>query len=141
MKKMNFFLTRVLDKVTYSKGLLTFAMLLWLGFGLNTVSAQYVSSNVAIQRLTQANLDIMNTYDMTLKSGNTVAITRADILQSVYRQMIQDIKAGASVTETVKKYVGTGGLTPSIVYSTVVYTRGSQDLAWLKNEIINLLKL
>ena len=50
MKKMNlFFLTRVLDGINSRKGLMTIVLIFLFGFGFNTVSAQYVSTEVAIK--------------------------------------------------------------------------------------------
>jgi hypothetical protein len=144
MKKMNFvFHSRVLSGVKLRQGLTILTMLLvfLFGFGFNTVSGQYVGKQEALSRLTQANISIMQSWESLQKSGNTVAIERAGIKQSVLRAMIQDLKMGSSVGDLVKKYVSNQSNSGNVMDFQRKGGKSVDDLAWLNEDILKLLEL
>jgi hypothetical protein len=143
MKKMNFvFHSRVLSGVKLRQGLtiLTMLVVFLFGFGFNTVSGQYVSKQEAMSRLTQANISIMQSWESLQKSGNTVALERAGIKQSVLRAMIQDLRNGSTVGDLVKKYVSNQSNSGNV---GDIQTKGKSvvDRTWLNEDILKLLEL
>jgi hypothetical protein len=143
MKKMNFvFHSRGLCGVKLRQGftILTMLFVFLFGFGFNTVSGQYVDKEEALSRLTQANISIMQNMESLQKSGNMLAIERAEIKQSVLRAMIQDLKAGFSVADLVNKYVG--NQSGSVSVSSFQHKGKSVvDRTWLNEDILKLLEL
>ena len=144
MKKMNLiFHTRGIQGVI-SKGLMVFAILFLFGFGFNSLNAQYVGVDQAFAKLTDANIEIMENWENLQQSGNTVAIEKATLKQFYLRAMIQELKIGSTVAETVKKFIVTnegeslkGGTDAQLGGDA----RGGADTTWLKDEILELLEL
>lgn len=148
MKKINvFFLSRVFDGVAARKGLVIFAMLFLFGFGYNTVNAQYVSSEVAIQKLTAANIQIMNNWEALQQSENTVEIQKATMKQGYLRAMIADLKGGLTVNKLVDKWFVKPNSTqvqgfqltddPKFKHENAI----GLNNAWLNGEILEMLEL
>lgn len=142
MKKMNLiFQTRGIQGVI-SKGLMIFAMMFLFGFGFNTLSAQYVSVDEALVNLTNANIEIMESMESLQQSGNTAAIERATLKQSYLRAMIQELKSGSTVSETVKKFIVTEeSSTTTLDFQLGNSNKSVADTNWLKDEILELLEL
>ena len=141
MKKMNLiFHTRAIG-AKLSKGTMIFAMLFLFGFGFNTLNAQYVSVDEAFKNLTNANIEIMENWEALQQSGNTVAIERATLKQYYLRAMIQELKIGSTVLETVRKFVGSEGSTLGNLDYQLVNGKPGSSTDGLKEEILELLEL
>jgi hypothetical protein len=143
MKKMNFvFRSRVFNLVNSRLGLMIFAILLLVGFGFNTVSAQYVSTEVAIQRLKGASEALTKNWETLQNTGDQLAINRGNLELLVVSRMLTDLKEGATVKNTVEKYIGypnkIGGQDYRIASDN---TKNDYMKNWLNDNILKLLKL
>jgi hypothetical protein len=142
MKKMNFvFRSRVFDGVNSRKSLMIFAMLFMIGFGFNTVSAQYVSTEVATQRLRDASADLTKNWETIQQSGNEQAIERAGLKLSVISRMLTDLKEGAAVKTIVDKYMINPGKTTVKDFQIGDDPKNGHYTGWLKVEILEMLEL
>ena len=141
MKKMNLnFTFRILPGMKISKAIMSLAVLFLFGFGFNTISAQYVSKDEAYVRLTNANVEIMKNWESLQQSGNVVAIQKAKQKQFYLRAMIQELKSGSTVKETVEKFIGTKDHTTGLT-DLQLNSKANRGLAWLRDEILNMLEL
>jgi hypothetical protein len=142
MKKMNlFFLTRVFDGLNSRKGLMTFILLFLFGFGFNTVSAQYVSTEVAINRLKDASREITKNYEALQNSGNQEAFQKAQLKLDYLTKFLVDLKQGASVKNTVNKYIGFPNTVAVKDFQLYEDPKNGHHTGWLKDEILKMLKL
>lgn len=142
MKKMNFvFRSRVFDLVNSRMGLMIFAMLLLVGFGFNTVSAQYVSKEIAIQRLKGASEALTKNWETLQQTGTEVAKERATLKLSIVSKMLTDLKEGAAVKTIVDKYIIFPGTTNVKDFQIGDNPKSGHNTGWLKDEILQLLKL
>ena len=142
MKKMNLiFHTRAILGAKISKGLMVFAMLFLFGFGFNSLNAQYVSVDEAFAKLTSSNIEIMENWENLQQTGTAAAIERARLKQYYLRAMIQELKKGSTVAETVEKFVGTEGSTKGNLDYQLSNTKQGVNMTWLKEEILEMLEL
>jgi hypothetical protein len=142
MKKMNFvFLSRVLEGVHSRRGLMLLLMLFLIGFGYNTVSAQYVSSEVAVSRLKQTSMDLTRNWEAIQQSGDQVAIERATLKLDVVSRMLTNLKEGATVKATVEKFISFPSNANHADFQIGDNPKTGQKTGWLKDEILQLLRL
>jgi hypothetical protein len=143
MKKMNFvFRSRVFDLVNSRMGLMIFAMLLLVGFGFNTVSAQYVSTEVAVQRLQTVSKELTKNVGALQNTGDQLAINRGNLQLLIVSRMLTDLKEGATVKNTVDKYIGHPNKIGGQDYRMASDDPKSDYMKnWLNDNVLKLLKL
>ncbi len=108
MKRMNLvFITRILSGFNVSKSFLMLATFFLFGLGINSVSAQYISEKDALTVLTEENVSIVKNRDNVYKSKDLQLIEKTQLKQRVLRAMIQKLKAGSTVKETVDYFFTT----------------------------------
>lgn len=137
MKKTNF-LSRVLGGRKMKKGLMIFSLILLFGFGLNSVNAQYVSSQEAIDVLTQEVISVDKNMDQIISSGNTVEVQRAEYKIKVLKTMVVDLESGLSVKKVIDKTIGVSN-NLSKTDAQLANKEGSNQ--WLIDDILELLTL
>lgn len=116
-------------------------MLFLFGFGYNTVNAQYVSKEVAVSRLQDASKELTKNWVTVHNSGDKVAIEKADLKLSYVSKMLTSLKEGASVKDTVNKYIASAGnmnVTDAQLQSN---SKSSNATGWLKDELLEMLSL
>ena len=142
MKKMNLnFTFRDSHRMKLGRGLVLFAILFLFGFGMNSISAQYVSKQVAFDNLTKANIKIMENWESIQQSGDQVAIERAKLKQAYLRMFIQELKKGSTVAEVVDKYIADDNDVIVYDYQLGAPNKDGDDTGWLKDEILEMLEL
>jgi hypothetical protein len=143
MKKMNlFFLSRVKNGMNYRKGLMIFTMLFLFGFGFNTVSAQYVSTEVAITKLQDVSKDLTKNWQALQNSDDQLAISRGNQKLLIVSRMLTNLKEGATVKNTVEKFIGLPNQSDRADYGMAIDGPKNGFIKnWLNDEILKMLKL
>ncbi len=143
MKKMNFvFRSRVFNIVNSRMGLMIFAMLLLVGFGFNTVSAQYVSTEVAVTRLQNVSKELTKSRETLQNTGDQLAINRVNLELLIVSGMLTDLKEGATVKTTVDKFIGQPNKIGGQDYRMASDDPKSDYMKnWLNDNVLKLLKL
>ncbi len=137
MKKMNLVFARL-----GSKSL--FTMILFLGLIIFTgqrASAQYISEKDALTVLTEENVSIVKNRDNVYKSGDLQLIEKMQLKQRVLRAMIQKLKAGSTVKETVDYFFATDVSVSGGLKKSTSSRRGQVKLdPAVKQEVLDLLR-
>lgn len=119
-----------------------FAVLFFVGFGFNNVSAQYVSTEVAIAKLQEISRNLTKNKETLQNTGDQLDINRGNLKLFIVSRMLTDLKEGATVKNTVVKFIGSSGKIGGTDYRIASDDPKDDYMKnWLNDEILKKLKL